>query len=81
MEVMLSVKGAAQQLGVSEGLVYAWTAAGALAHHRLGLPGKRGVIRIAEADLEAFLASQKREGRMELPPAPYGVRLKNLSLG
>jgi excisionase family DNA binding protein len=36
MEVMLSVKGAAQQLGVSESLVYAWITAGILAHHRLG---------------------------------------------
>jgi hypothetical protein len=36
----------------------------------LGLPGKRGVIRIAEADLDAFLASQKREGKREAAPLP-----------
>lgn len=80
---MLSVRQAATRAGVSAALVYGWCHAGLLAHHRLGLPGHRGCIRIAESDLDAFLASQKREGRQESPPPPPRkppIRLKHLGL-
>jgi excisionase family DNA binding protein len=81
---MLTVKDAAARAGVSAGLVYSWVTAGLLAHHRLGMPGKRGCIRIAEGDLDAFLARQKREGRQEVPPPPAPrprpTRLKHLHL-
>jgi excisionase family DNA binding protein len=80
---LLSVKQAAERAGVSVALVYGWCQAGVLSHHRLGQPGKRGCIRIAEADLDGFFASRKREGRQETPPpAPRRAptRLKHLHL-
>jgi excisionase family DNA binding protein len=70
MGAMLTVAEAAEKAGISSALVYGWIAAGLLAHHRLGLPGKRGCIRIAEADLDAFLAGRRREGRQEGAPLP-----------
>ena len=66
---MLSVKQAAARAAVSPGLIYELCACGELPHIRLGRPGKRGCIRIAEADLDAFLASRKREGRPHAAPA------------
>lgn len=77
---MFTVKQAAERAAVSPALVYSWCHAGLLLHHRLGLPGNRGCIRIAEADLDAFLASQKREGRRQTPPPPRKplIRLKHL---
>ncbi len=83
MDRLLTVAEAAEQAGVSASLIYGWCGAGVLAHMRLGLPGRRGAIRIAEADLLAFLAGQKRGGRREhLPPAPKPKpsRLKHLHL-
>jgi len=80
------VKQVAERLQISEGVVYGWIASGVLGHFRLGGKGRRGAIRIAEADLEAFLAKQKREGRQEIvpPPGPNASRpkpkLKHLSL-
>lgn len=65
---MLTVKAAAARAGVPVALVYGWCSAGLLSHHRLGLPGHRGSIRIAEADLDEFLASRKREGRPHADP-------------
>ena len=56
---MLTVKQAALRLGVSMSLVYLWVESHQLAHYRIGATGKRGHIRIAETDLEAFLASMK----------------------
>lgn len=70
---MLSAKQVAERLGVSDSLVYAWCATGALAHCRLGRPGKRGRILIAEADLETFLADRKANG--EGPKAgPFALK-------
>jgi excisionase family DNA binding protein len=68
---MYTVKSAAEKAGVSAGLVYVWVENGVLPHFRLGKPGSRGSIRIAESDLELFLASLKRgEGPKEsVPPA------------
>ena len=70
MDRMLSVAQAAERLSVSPALVYGWCNAGVITHHRLGLPGRRGCIRIAEADLDAFIAGRKREGRQEVPGRP-----------
>ncbi len=76
---MLTVKQAAERAAVSPALIYAWCNAGLLPHLRLGLPGHRGCIRIAEADLDSFLGRQKREGRRKAPPVPHRpIRLKHL---
>jgi len=77
----LSVKQAAAQAGVSVALVYAWIAEG-LPHYRMGRQGRRGHIRIALADLQAFLASQKQEGRpcMAAPIPRIKVKLKHLQM-
>jgi excisionase family DNA binding protein len=82
---MLSVKQIAESLKISAGIVYGWVASGALGHFRLGGKGRRGAIRVAEADLEVFLASQKREGQQEAPLPPPAVprpkpKLRHLSL-
>jgi excisionase family DNA binding protein len=72
MERLLSPKEAAERAAVSLSLIYAWVAEG-LPHFRLGKKGRRGHIRIAEADLDAFLVTMRREGRQGLPsplPAP-----------
>ena len=65
----LSVRQAAQMANVSPATVYAWVSEG-LPHYRVGRKGRRGAIRIAEADLDAFLAGLKRGGRQEVPPPP-----------
>ncbi len=58
---MMRVKDAAARMGISESLVYELCASGALPHFRIGRPGSRGRIRIAETDIEIFLADQKVE--------------------
>jgi excisionase family DNA binding protein len=68
--MMLTVKQAAERASVSPGIVYQWIGAALLAHHRLGRPGTRGAIRIAEADLEAFLQSCRVEAEQPFTPAP-----------
>lgn len=65
---MLTVKAAADRAGVSGLLVYEWCRTGMLKHSRFGRPGKRGCVRIAETDLEAFLAACKREGQQDTAP-------------
>ncbi len=71
----LTVRQAAERAGVSDALVYGWCAAGELAHLRLGNKGKRGTIRIEEADLAAFLASRRHGGSepAEAPAATGGT--------
>lgn len=64
----MTVKEAARRVGVSESLVYEWVNSGLLAHFRFGRKGKRGSIRIEEADLSAFLASCRQEAKPEVPP-------------
>lgn len=80
---MLTVKAAALRSGVCSSVIYGWISAGLLACYRLGRPGKRGSIRIEEADLQAFLTSRKQEGRWDnLPPVPEArpMKLRNLTL-
>lgn len=56
---MLSVRQAAERIGVSAALVYGWVGAGLLAHYRLGGRGKRGKILVDEADVAAFLVTRR----------------------
>jgi excisionase family DNA binding protein len=70
---MLTVKHAADRLGVSPSLVYALCGAGRIRHSRHGLG--RGCIRISEEALEEYRrASQVEAGA--LPPP----RLRHISL-
>lgn len=64
---MLTVKAAAERMGVSDSLVYELCACGSLPHVRIGRPGSRGCIRIAVADIDAFLARQKVSGTAPPP--------------
>jgi excisionase family DNA binding protein len=73
---VLSVKDAAERAGVSRSLIYAWCRTGVLRHSRFGLPGKRGVVRIAESDLLEFLEGCKHEGR---PAVAGSLPLKHIS--
>ena len=57
----LTVKKAADKIGVSASLVYSWCTTKRLRHYRVGDIGKRGKILIDEADLDAFLDSLKVE--------------------
>jgi excisionase family DNA binding protein len=59
---MMTVKVAAERMGISDSLVYELCACGSLPHVRIGRPGSRGCIRITQADIDAFLASQKVGG-------------------
>ena len=65
---MLTVKEVADRLRVSTALVYEWVESGELPHYRMGASGKRGAIRVDEADLGAFKAGKKKERRRETPP-------------
>jgi excisionase family DNA binding protein len=79
---ILAVKQAAERAGVSSALVYAWVADG-LPHYRVGRKGRGGRIRIAEADLDAFLAGLKRGRSQKAPPPatkPPPLRLRHLRL-
>jgi len=59
---MMTVKAATERMGISDSLVYELCACGSLRHVRIGRPGSRGCIRITDADIDAFLASQKVGG-------------------
>lgn len=60
---MMTVKQAAERMGISESLVYELCACGSLPHVRIGRPGSRGCIRLTEADIQEYLASQKVGGK------------------
>ena len=79
---MLTVKAAAEKLGISEAMIYGWCASGRLAHLRLGGAEKRGSIRIQESDLEAFLGSCKQGERKDVVPVvkPPPLKLRHLQL-
>ena len=83
-EIVLTVKNVAELAGVSVALVYDWVTSGMLTHYRVGRAGRRGGIRIAEADLEAFLLTLRQgpEPRETNPPAPKKSkrRFKHLSI-
>ncbi len=72
---MLNVKQAAEKMGISESLVYELCACGVLPHVRIGRPGSRGCIRLTEADIQEFLASQKVGGSAAARPPPKQNRV------
>jgi excisionase family DNA binding protein len=65
---MLTVKQAAQRLGVSPSLVYELCASAAIRHLRHGRASSRGTIRISEEALADYLKSCER-GRPGAAPA------------
>ena len=65
----LTPKQAAEQIGVSAGLVYQWCQEGRLPCYRFGGRGRRGRILIDPADLAAFIRAQKVDGSAAPPPA------------
>jgi excisionase family DNA binding protein len=67
---MLTVRQAAERLGISDSLVYEWCAEGLLPHYRFGGRGRRGRILIEETELEAFLANCRQERRQVVKPIP-----------
>jgi len=70
----LTVKQAAERLGVSRALVYALVAAGKIRHERHGLG--RGTIRISDEDLEVYRQASRVEH-----PCPTPVELKHITMG
>jgi excisionase family DNA binding protein len=79
---VLTVKLAAARIGVSPGLIYDWVGSGVLPHFRVGRVGRRGGIRLAAADPDAFLLTLKqgRGPKVTTPPALPPVKLKHLRL-
>lgn len=81
---MLTVREVAARTKVSAALVYGWIADGVLPHFRIGKNGRRGSIRVAEGDLEAFLLTLRRGPARGMekspPPAASGRRFKHLSV-
>jgi excisionase family DNA binding protein len=75
---MLTVKEAAQRLGISESLVYEWCAEGVLPHYRFGRNGRRGRILIDETEFAAFLAGCRQERRKDALSMP---ELRHIQLG
>lgn len=66
----LSVQETAERLGVSPSLVYQWCQERTLPHLRLGTAGRRGKIRIDEADVDAFIAASRVEAGQGRTPVP-----------
>jgi excisionase family DNA binding protein len=62
--MMLTPKEAAKQLEVSVSLIYQLCNEGRLAHYRFGGRGRRGSVRIEEADLAAYQHAAKRESAL-----------------
>ena len=73
----MKVKEFAARLGISPSLVYALCDAGEIAHTRHGRPGKRGCIRIEEAEADRYRDKCKGEGRHQ--PAPWSLKHLKLS--
>jgi hypothetical protein len=62
-----------KELNISQAIVYGWISAGLLACYRFGAKGRRGAIRVAEADLAALLESlRKRNRQQEVEPTASG---------
>lgn len=79
---LLSVRAAAERLGVSTALLYALCAARRIRHERHGLG--RGRIKIPEEALDEYRLAQTVEARGERPrsisppPQPQRPRLRHL---
>jgi excisionase family DNA binding protein len=78
--MMVSVKGAAAQMGVSSAIVYALCAAGRLRHSRVGL--RRGKIVISEEAISDYLRSTERgPAQVEvLSVAPRALKSRPIDL-
>jgi excisionase family DNA binding protein len=74
------VREVAERLEVSQATVYALIASGKLRCYRIG--NGRGLVRISEAQLQAFLKASELTGDAPpaLGPAPR-LKLKHLNLG
>ena len=72
---MMKVKAAAERMGISTSLLYELCACGSLPHVRIGRPGSRGCIRLTEADIQEYLASQKIGGAAAVKPPPKQKRV------
>jgi len=80
---VLTVKAAANRIGVSVALVYHWVEAKLLTHYRAGFKGKRGKVLIEESDLLAFWDTLKvtPEPRCETKaPVKTNLKLKHITL-
>jgi excisionase family DNA binding protein len=75
----MTVKQAAAVLESSEALVYALCQIGALRHSRVGLPGKRGSIRISEEAIAEYLKAREVGPERVAAPAPRPARKLKLS--
>jgi excisionase family DNA binding protein len=78
----VTVKQAAEQLEMSPGLVYALCQTGAIRHTRVGMPGKRGSIRISEEAIAEYKRAREvgpADTRPIPPPRPK-VKLQHLRL-
>ncbi len=71
---MLSVKQAADRLGVSAQTVYGLCAAGQLRHSRVGVG--RGVIRIAEEARAEYLRGRESGPPASVPPPAARAKVK-----
>lgn len=74
----MTVPQAAARLGVSVTTTYGLLASGRLGHFRIGLG--RGVYRISEEHIAAYLQSAERAERKPAAPAPAVPRLKHIHL-
>ncbi|MNW27537.1 Helix-turn-helix domain protein [compost metagenome] len=60
-ERTLDVREAAEQIGISEKLIYRLCSTGSIPHERYGVPGsKRPVIKFRLSDLEAWRTAQRQ---------------------
>ena len=78
----MTVKQAAVCLEVCPSVVYALCQAGVLRHARIGLPGKRGVIRISPEAIEEYRRAREVGVRAGSPASPprKKVKLRHLKL-
>jgi excisionase family DNA binding protein len=67
----VTVKQAAQRIGISASLVYELCNLGVIRHGRHGRPGKRGTIRIEDEAVAEYMKMCQREGSR---PAPLPLR-------
>ena len=72
----LTVEEVAEQLRLSPSRVYELIHNRALGHHRMG--SARGAIRVAETDLQAFLADSHVERESVIPSTPQRPRKSTL---
>jgi excisionase family DNA binding protein len=57
----MTVKEAAQRIGISASLVYGLCSLGLIRHSRHGRPGRRGTIRISVEAIAEYMAACEKE--------------------